>query len=73
MYSPCLVSVVHLANYIGFFCFVFFWGGGKVEVFCGLFQNNQLIFFFNREYWTPVVSSIQVQVMLRIVRKCKFL
>lgn len=43
MYSPCLVSVVHLANYIGFLC-LFFWGG-KVEVFCGLFQNNQLIFF----------------------------
>lgn len=71
MYSPCLVSVVHLANYIGFL-WGFFWGG-KVEVFCGLFQNNQLIFFLNREYWTPVVSSIQVQVMLRIVRKCKFL
>lgn len=43
MYSPCLVSVVHLANYIGFL-WGFFWGG-KVEVFCSLLQNNQLIFF----------------------------
>lgn len=37
MYSPCLVSVVHLANYIGFLCF-FFFGGGRLRCFVASFK-----------------------------------
>ena len=51
MCSPCLVSVIHLANYI---VFCVFFGGEGMDVLCSLFQNNRKI-FLSHEYGTPVV------------------